>query len=58
VINFKELQGKAVSQWDAMQRSERPRILVGMGTCGIAAGAEDVIGALTEKIAECNVQAL
>jgi len=57
VINFKEIQGNAVSQWDAMQRSEKPRILVGMGTCGIAAGAEDVIGALTEKLAEYNVQA-
>ena len=46
MINFKELQGNAVSQWDAMQHSEKPRILVGMGTCGIAAGSEDVIGRL------------
>ena len=57
MINFKEIQGNAISQWDAIQRSESPRILVGMGTCGIAAGAEDVIGALTEKLAECNTQA-
>ncbi len=57
MINFKEIQGNAVSQWDAIQRSESPRILVGMGTCGIAAGAEDVIRALTEKLSECNAQA-
>ena len=27
-----------------------PRILVGMGTCGIAAGAEEILGVLEERL--------
>ena len=46
-MNFQQLQDNALSQWEALQKGERPRILLGMGTCGIAAGAEDVLKALT-----------
>ncbi|MBL7208537.1 MAG: NADH-quinone oxidoreductase subunit NuoF [Dehalococcoidia bacterium] len=40
-----------------MQGSQKPRILVGMGTCGIAAGAEDIIKALNEGLTQRHVQA-
>jgi len=56
-MDFKQIQSNAVSKWDAMLSSDKPRILVGMGTCGIAAGAEEVVAALDRKLAECHVQA-
>jgi len=45
-MNFKELKTQASSQWEAMQDSDKIRILIGMGTCGRAAGAEDILNAL------------
>ena len=56
-MDFKQIQGDAVSQWVAMQSSKKPRILVGTGTCGIAAGAEDIVEALNERLARGDIQA-
>ena len=38
-MNFEEIKKQAMSLWEAMQNSSKPRILIGTGTCGIAAGA-------------------
>lgn len=35
---------------------EQIEILVGMATCGIAAGARETLGALTSELAEQNIQ--
>lgn len=56
-MNFQQLQDNALSQWEALQKGEKPRILVGMGTCGIAAGAEDVLKALTGKLKDTGIEA-
>ena len=56
-MNFRQIQSYAVSKWEAMQSSEKPRILIGMGTCGIAAGAEDIVEALNERLTQRNIQA-
>jgi len=56
-MNFKEVQTQASSQWEARQHSDKIRILIGMGTCGRAAGAEDVLGALNQGLAEQHIQA-
>jgi NADH-quinone oxidoreductase subunit F len=56
-MNFEEIKKQAVSQWKALQSSPRPRILIGMGTCGIAAGAEDVLTALREELDENGLSA-
>ena len=56
-MDFKQIQSYSVSEWEAMKASENPRILVGMGTCGIAAGAEDIIEALNESLAKNHIQA-
>lgn len=56
-MSFEEIKSQAVLQWKAMQQSENARILIGMGTCGRAAGAEDVIAALNQKLAEQHIQA-
>ena len=56
-MNFKQIQSYAVSEWEAILNSQKPRILIGMGTCGIAAGAEDVAEALNEKLTQHHIQA-
>ena len=56
-MNFKEVKTQASSQWEAMQDSDKIRILIGMGTCGRAAGAEDVLGALNQGLVEHHIQA-
>ena len=56
-MNFEQIQSYAVSKWETMQNSEKPRILVGMGTCGIAAGAEDIVEALNERLTQRHIQA-
>jgi len=56
-VSFEEIKSQAILQWKAMQQSENVRILVGMGTCGRAAGAEDVLGALNQGLAEQHIQA-
>jgi len=56
-MNFREVKARASSQWEAMQHSDKTRILIGMGTCGRAAGAEDVLDALHQSLAERHIQA-
>ncbi|MFO7773330.1 MAG: NADH-quinone oxidoreductase subunit NuoF [Dehalococcoidia bacterium] len=56
-MSFEEIKSQAVLQWKAMQQSEKVRILIGMGTCGRAAGAEDVLDALNRGLAEQHVEA-
>jgi len=56
-VSFEEIKSQAILQWKAMQQSENARILIGMGTCGRAAGAEDVLAALNQKLAEQHIQA-
>lgn len=57
-MRFKEMQNQAMSEWQAMQYSNRPRILIGMATCGRAAGAEDVFDALKKELTKQNIQAI
>ena len=56
-MRFKEIQEQATSEWQAMQCSDRPRILIGMATCGRAAGAEDILDALNKELTKQNIQA-
>ncbi|GAF91011.1 unnamed protein product, partial [marine sediment metagenome] len=57
-MTFEEIQKKAVSEWEALQRSEKPRILVGTATCGRAAGAEAVVAAIYEELSRRNIEAI
>ncbi len=57
VVNFEQIKGQAILQWKAMQESDKVRMLIGMGTCGRAAGAEDVLDVLRQKLAERHIEA-
>ena len=48
-VNLDDLKQRAKQQWDALQNSTRPRIFVGMATCGRSAGATEVLDALGDQ---------
>jgi len=56
-MQFKDVKRQAVTQWEAAQNSSRPRILIGMGTCGIAAGAGDILETLEQELEKAGIQA-
>ena len=56
-MSFEEIKKEAASQWEAMQNSPRPRILIGTATCGMAAGAEDILQALGKELEKNSIKA-
>ncbi len=56
-MKFEEIQKRALSAWDAWQRSSKPRILVGTATCGRAAGAIAVMEAIYEELKQRSIEA-
>jgi len=57
-MTFDKLHTQAVSEWEALQHSEKPRILVGTATCGRAAGAQDVVATIDEELSHRNIEAI
>lgn len=54
---LKAIKEKAKANVDLRENSEaETRVLVGMATCGIAAGAKPVLSAFVEEIAKRNLQ--
>lgn len=56
-MNFERIREQAILQWKTMQQSENTRVLIGMGTCGRAAGAEDILDVLNKELAKRNIRA-
>jgi NADH-quinone oxidoreductase subunit F len=56
-MNFTDIQKQAIAEWQALQDSQKPRILVGAGTCGRAAGAEPVLAAIDKELEKRNIDA-
>jgi NADH-quinone oxidoreductase subunit F len=57
-MTFDEVRNRAISEWEALQSSNKPRILVGAGTCGRAAGALDVLEAINGALTQLNIEAI
>jgi len=59
VTNFADVRRKAAEEWDALNDSDRPTVLVGTATCGRSAGSMDALEAFraeTDKRGiDCNV---
>ncbi len=49
-MNYEDVRKKADAQWKTLQNSSRPRILIGTGTCGMAAGAEEILQTLKKEL--------
>ena len=57
-MTFEKIQKQAVSEWEALQSSNKPRLLVGAGTCGSAAGALAVLKAINEELERQSIEAI
>lgn len=53
--DLKKIREKAAKDIELRQKNARVKIVVGMGTSGIAAGARDVLKALLDEIAARNL---
>ncbi|MFH1141491.1 MAG: NADH-quinone oxidoreductase subunit NuoF [Chloroflexota bacterium] len=56
-MTFTEIQQRALTRWEAIQRTDKVRILVGAGTCGRAAGAGAVIDAIRDSLTRQRLEA-
>lgn len=56
-MNFEEIQKKAKAEWEALEHSDKPHILVGAATCGQAASALAVIDAINSELAKHKIEA-
>ena len=57
-MTFEKIQKRAVAEWEALQSNSKPRLLVGAGTCGSAAGALDVLKAINEELERQSIEAI
>jgi NADH-quinone oxidoreductase subunit F len=57
-MTFEKIHKRAVSEWEALQSSKKPLLLVGAGTCGSAAGALDVLKAINKELEQQNIEAI
>lgn len=53
--DLKKIREEALRKREVRSASGQKRIVVGMGTCGIAAGARDTMKAILEKIESDNL---
>jgi NADH-quinone oxidoreductase subunit F len=56
-MDFALLRNKAIEEWQTLWSSDKPLILVGLATCGMAAGANAVLKAIEAELARQNIQA-
>jgi NADH-quinone oxidoreductase subunit F len=54
---FDEIRSQAISEWQALESSDKPRILIGAATCGRAAGAMALIDVIQKELARHNIEA-
>jgi len=57
-VSFDEIRGQAVAEWEALQHSDKPRILVGTATCGRAAGALTVLETIEKELSRLDIEAI
>ena len=56
-MTFSEIQKQAISEYEALQRSKKPRILVGTATCGRAAGAIAIVETINKELSQRGIEA-
>jgi NADH:ubiquinone oxidoreductase subunit F (NADH-binding)/(2Fe-2S) ferredoxin len=55
-MDYISMRSQAEGDWKALQEMEEPLIYIGMGTCGMAAGAEEVTASAKRTLKEMNLQ--
>jgi NADP-reducing hydrogenase subunit HndB len=56
IADLKKIKEKQQATFNLREGSHRAKVTVHMGTCGIAAGARDIMSALIDEIAEAKVE--
>jgi len=56
-MNFSEIQDKAKAEWNSLWHGSKPLILVGLATCGMAAGGNATMQAVKEELAKRKIDA-
>jgi NADH-quinone oxidoreductase subunit F len=56
-MDFTELHNKATTEWQTLWGGDKPLILVGLATCGIAAGANAVIKTIEDELERRSISA-
>ena len=56
--DLKKIREEAIKKQEVKSASGQKQIIVGMGTCGIAAGARDTMKAILEKIEKDNLSGI
>ena len=57
-MTFDEIRSQARAEWEVLEHSDKPRILVGTATCGRASGALTVLEAIESELAKRNIGAI
>ena len=57
-MSFADIRKQAMSEWGALQNSNKPHIFVGTATCGQAAGATAVVEAMKKELARLGIEAI
>ncbi len=52
---LKKLRNKSLQSIQTRSTDNKPQIIIGMGTCGIAAGARKVLNSIMEEVNEKNL---
>ena len=55
--SYASLLSWAEEEYDRKHDKSLPQIILGLGTCGLAAGGREVLAAVQQKLAEDNIQA-
>jgi NADH-quinone oxidoreductase subunit F len=58
ILTFDEIRDKAIAEWEALEKSNKPRIHIGAATCGRAAGAMAVLEAINSELKRRKIKAI
>ena len=57
-MNFTEIRRQSIAEQEALEHSDKPRILIGSAICGRAAGSLAVLEAIQTKVAQIIIEAI
>ena len=57
-MTFAEIRNQARIEWEALEHNDKPHILVGTATCGLASGALTVLKTIKSELAKHNIEAI
>ncbi len=57
-MSLEDVRKQAIAEWEALQHSHKPRILIGTATCGRAAGAMSVLDTIKQELRRHNIDAI